>query len=130
MLLFFCLVLTFETHIEVYIFKNTVLVLESSLQDCPDYICHHSLASVPMQVSAAITSPPERPAYSRFKSIGDEPGRGHHGRSLLHPGPQEAGSQGRGCEPGSTNLGTHGNSTGFPLCRVCSKLLRAPKSGC
>lgn len=53
----FCLFPTFGTQIEVYIFKNTVFVLESSLQDWPDYICHHSLASVPMQVSAAITSP-------------------------------------------------------------------------
>lgn len=39
--------------------------------------------------------PQIRPAYSRVKSIGDETGPDRHGSSLLHPGPQEAGSQGR-----------------------------------
>ena len=102
----FRLFLKFWIEVEEYLLKNIVFIFE-----CPppmtDGLCPHSPVSGPTQVLVAITSPPVLTCSWGVSSDGDEPGRkrDHHGSSLLLPGSQGPGIQGRQCGPGSAKRG-------------------------
>ena len=100
----FCLFLKFWTEVEEYLLNNTVFIFESSPHDG---LCPHSPVSAPTQVLVIITSSPVLTCSCRVSSDGDEPGRkrDHHGSSLLLPGSQGPGIQGRWCGPGSPKRG-------------------------